>query len=246
MTEPAPAPAPAQAPAQDRKYGFAIGSAIADAMGAYVSYSPEATVATPFDTLQNGINPGYWTEPTAIWLAVVKGEDPGSGPTGIYDRNKVARHALYASLVRAGAYAVIYYNDFGTMLQMANSTGGPMAKLWAAILVTALHGGHKRTILNPISYGNLELPQEIKDILSDPDPNLGGLGEVLSAFGSTDNYAMGLRKIVNTSMCPEWTAPLYGQLAGAYYGLTDIPETWMDCVQSGDVILDAIDSLVVS
>jgi ADP-ribosyl-[dinitrogen reductase] hydrolase len=58
--------------------------------------------------------------------------------------------------------------------------------------------------------------------------------EVLRVFRQTNNFVEGLRIIVNESVLPNWAGALYGQLAGAYYGLTDIPESWMDVVQDSE------------
>ena len=53
---------------KDRIYGLIIGGAIADAMGSVVSYAPDLEIDNPFQSTQVNIKPGYWTDPTTLWL----------------------------------------------------------------------------------------------------------------------------------------------------------------------------------
>lgn len=233
----------------NRMYGLIIGGAIGDAMGTTVSYAPDTLINTPFDTSKVGIKVGYWTEPTALTLSVLG--YIGLPPTNIYDQYKISKHQTLATAAQASGAAILYYNDFTQLLTSSYSMGGNIAKLWASIIDTALHGGHKRTILNISSYSNIILSSDLLDIFPaieqfdmDENSDLVYLREVLVTFAKTDNYIDGLKLITNNSLCPEWTATLYGHLAGAYYGLTDIPSEWMDCIQYSDMILSTLEGTV--
>jgi ADP-ribosyl-[dinitrogen reductase] hydrolase len=52
------------------------------------------------------------------------------------------------------------------------------------------------------------------------------LEAVLWAFYLTDDFSEGLLKVVNLGDDADTTGAIYGQLAGAYYGVTMIPEHW--------------------
>lgn len=54
------------------------------------------------------------------------------------------------------------------------------------------------------------------------------LEAVLWAFYHTDSFQEGLLKVVNLGEDADTTGAIYGQLAGAYYGVDAIPETWLN------------------
>ena len=231
---------------QNRIYGSMIGCAIGDAMGAVVSYSPDTLINTPYDTNNVGIKEGYWTEPTTLILDVLVVDNDIKPPTCSFDQRKISRHIILSNAVRSSALAILYYDNFELLLIHSHALGDGVAKLWAAIMDTTLHGGHKRTILALKSYDNLYLESDMFNIFPaiesfdmDEESDLVYMREVLVAFSKTNSYVEGLKLIVNGSLCPEWTGALYGLLAGAYYGLTDIPADWMDCVKDADTLLDA-------
>lgn len=66
-------------------------------------------------------------------------------------------------------------------------------------------------------------------------PFINGKGHVLRtleaalwAFYKTDNFRDGCLKVVNLGWDTDTTAAVYGQIAGAYYGVYDIPLEWVE------------------
>lgn len=221
--------------ALDRIYGLVIGGAIGDAMGAtakYISRNAGGTpLVTPYDTQKFGIKPGYWTEPTAIWLNVFMRRDKPLISTGVFCYSDDI--PIFQPLMLATATLLQNYGDFNAIM---SSISLPTAKLWATIIDTALHDGTKKVILSAETYASFNNMSRLYSPTGDLTLDL--VHEILDCFGNSNNYKEGL-DIVNTSSNPVWAGALYGQLAGAFYGLTDIDEGWMDCVQMSDVLLEA-------
>ena len=65
---------------------------------------------------------------------------------------------------------------------------------------------------------------------------IGALEAALWSFCHTDTYAEGLLKAVNLGGDADTVGAIYGQLAGAYYGLDSIPIKWMRGLASNEKI----------
>ena len=59
-----------------------------------------------------------------------------------------------------------------------------------------------------------------------PNPLLVPLHVTLVAFATTDNFKDGLKKVVSLGDDTDTTGAVYGQIAGAYYGINNIP--WVE------------------
>lgn len=62
------------------------------------------------------------------------------------------------------------------------------------------------------------------------------LESALWAFESTDNFKDGALKAVNLGNDADTTGAVYGQIAGAHYGLSGIPKEWVDKIIKIDEI----------
>lgn len=62
------------------------------------------------------------------------------------------------------------------------------------------------------------------------------LEAALWAFYRTDNFRDGALLAVNLGDDADTTGAVYGQIAGAYYGYSDIPEEWRNIISRKDVI----------
>lgn len=69
------------------------------------------------------------------------------------------------------------------------------------------------------------------------------LEAALWAFYHTDNYEEGLLKVVNLGEDTDTTGAVYGQLAGAFYGMDQIPQRWLNKVYMREEIISLADGL---
>lgn len=131
----------------------------------------------------------------------------------------------------------------------------------AALIVGALHGQDKEALLSdhytPVrGYWVMHpLCPEIDAIASGSfrdkqPPDIQGSGYVvhsleaaLWAFAKGDSFEEGCLLAVNLGDDADTTGAVYGQLAGAYYGMEGIPDKWCECIALRDKILELSDAL---
>lgn len=127
-------------------------------------------------------------------------------------------------------------------------------KLLAAWLIGALGGRPKSALLAP--------PVELLDVGglrsgaaalaasagTTPEPRAGNVLQALDAavwaFQSTDNFRDGALKAVNLGGNSDVVAAVYGQLAGAHYGIGAIPATWRTSLLGREMIEAFADRLL--
>jgi ADP-ribosyl-[dinitrogen reductase] hydrolase len=114
-----------------------------------------------------------------------------------------------------------------------------------SLLISRLINGYsKNEALNSI---DTEFKTEIKDFLSleyivnkDTLNNSGyvvdSLKLALWGFYTTNNFKDGLLKVVNWGGDSDTNGAIYGQIAGAYYGLDGIPDNWKKVLYKKDMI----------
>ncbi len=72
---------------------------------------------------------------------------------------------------------------------------------------------------------------------------MDALEAALWAFHSANTFRDGLLLAVNLGDDADTTGAIYGQLAGAHYGLSGVPESWQAKVAKADLILILADRL---
>ena len=124
-------------------------------------------------------------------------------------------------------------------------------RYFAGLLVGALKGVDKETLLSP-RYCPVEglwqsshLARKIDEIAAGSfkrkePPDIRGTGyvvdtleAVLWAFHKTDSFREGALKVVNLGDDADTTGAIYGQIAGAYYGVEAIPSEWREKLAMG-------------
>jgi len=144
--------------------------------------------------------------------------------------------------------------------------GAPTAvdacRYFGGLIVSAVNGADKETLLaathcpepnywdqhplhpavNAIAQGSFKEKQP---------PKIRGTGYVVDAleaalwaFNGSDSFRDGLLLAVNLGNDADTTGAIYGQLAGAHYGLPGIPEPWKAKVANADLILRLADQLI--
>jgi ADP-ribosylglycohydrolase len=127
------------------------------------------------------------------------------------------------------------------------------------LIVGALRGETKETLLaphyHPVPSATWALDPAIDAVASGSfthksPPAIRGSGYVVDsleaalwAFHHSDTFAAGCLLAVNLGDDADTTAAVYGQLAGAYYGMAGIPDPWRDRLAHGDLITDFADRL---
>jgi ADP-ribosylglycohydrolase len=174
--------------------------------------------------------------------------DPYSGSTS-------PNSAGNGSIMRLAPVPVFYANEPGRAIeqsgQSSRTTHGAVAAVDAcrylgALLVGALNGASKSTLLAP-DYSPLSgyweanpLCQAIAEIAAGSfkqrqPPEIKGSGYVVKsleaalwAFYHSQSYREGCLMAVNLGDDADTTGAVYGQLAGAFYGESDIPLLWRE------------------
>ncbi len=158
-------------------------------------------------------------------------------------------------------------NQAGLMsAESSLTTHGTMACLdscryYGGLIVAALHGRSKEEILSA-GYRPFDKIWDVGQLDDAVDrvaqgsfkernpPDIAGTGYVvrsmeaaLWAFYRSDNFRDGCLLAANLGDDADTTAAIYGQLAGAYYGMDDIPEDWRIKLHMRKEILEMADAL---
>ncbi|CAF1028587.1 unnamed protein product [Adineta ricciae] len=131
-------------------------------------------------------------------------------------------------------------------------------RYYGALIAAVVRGESKEQLLNDKFYddhklwfGTKPLDASIMEVASGSykqpkgyDDGIRGGGFVVQslraalwAFWSTETFEDGVINAVNLGSDTDTTAAIYGQLAGAYYGYSSIPEKWIKKLYARDLIV---------
>ncbi|MDE2291931.1 MAG: ADP-ribosylglycohydrolase family protein [Elusimicrobia bacterium] len=109
---------------------------------------------------------------------------------------------------------------------------------FASLIIRALHGQEKGTLLAGVDPNAGRLSPKVAAVAGGSyrrkqPPELRSTGYVVDtleaalwAFAATDSFAEGALRVVNLGGDADTAGAVYGQLAGAFYGVEGIPESW--------------------
>jgi ADP-ribosylglycohydrolase len=133
---------------------------------------------------------------------------------------------------------------------MARTTHGApeaadAASVFARLIVRALNGAPKSDLL---ALPGARHPKVKAIDFRRPDPRGNGyivlaLEAALWAFDTSETFGEGALAAVNLGDDADTTAAIYGQLAGAYYGVDAIPQHWRDQLVMRERITELADAL---
>ncbi|MEM6546076.1 MAG: ADP-ribosylglycohydrolase family protein [Pseudomonadota bacterium] len=127
-------------------------------------------------------------------------------------------------------------------------------RFYCGLICMALGGASKRDIFEPLAHPVLlswpagELAPKIECVAQGSyrekkPPQIRGTGYVVDsleaalwAFWITDNFRDGALAAANLGEDADTTAAIYGQLAGAFYGVQGLPDSWLQCLTLADLI----------
>jgi ADP-ribosyl-[dinitrogen reductase] hydrolase len=167
------------------------------------------------------------------------------------------------SIMRLAPIPMFYFSDLQKTLHFAaessRTTHGAMecieaCKLFSEMIFMALSGMNKEEILFKTT---VELSEtKIKEISSGNYTNklmgeIHGTGYVVSCletalwcFYKTATFEAAILLAANLGDDADTTAAVCGQIAGAYYGKTGIPENWLDRLYMKSEIIDLANQLL--
>lgn len=136
------------------------------------------------------------------------------------------------------------------------------ARLMALLMIRALSGREKQQVLMPFDGAEIsknfgELHPEVAAVAAGSfaekePPEIQGSGFVVSsleaalwALNSTNSWEEGALAAVNLGDDADTTAAIYGQLAGAIYGIEAIPRRWLEKLVMHEEIEARADALLV-
>lgn len=190
--------------------------------------------------------------------------EPFSGPTH-------ERSAGNGSLMRLAPIPLFYFNDPEQAIYYAcessRTTHGAMEAIdacqyYAGLIIGALQGQPKEALLSslycplPGLWESDPLAPAIEEVgkgsyKEKEPPEIVGSGYVVKsveaalwAFYNADSFRDGALLAVNLGNDADTTGAIYGQLAGAFYGMEGIPEEWIAGVYGKDIILSYADRLL--
>jgi ADP-ribosyl-[dinitrogen reductase] hydrolase len=138
----------------------------------------------------------------------------------------------------------------------AAPTAVDACRLYARLIWRALEGAPKVALLDPAAGDDLGLAPAVAAVArgsyaQKQPPAIRGTGYVVDAleaalwaFHTGDSFEAGAVLAVNLGQDADTTGAIYGQIAGAHYGLAGIPVAWRQTVLWADQILDLADALL--
>ena len=191
--------------------------------------------------------------------------DPYSGATDVYTAGN-------GSMMRLAPVPMFYAGHPTLALEKSADSSrtthaAPNAidgcRYLAALIVGALGGASKADLLAahyspvPDYWQQTPLAPEVAAIANGSfkqkqPPEIRGTGYVVQsleaalwAFYRTDNFKDGCLLAVNLGEDADTTGAVYGQLAGAFYGVRGVPAGWCEKIAMADTILDLARKLAI-
>lgn len=192
------------------------------------------------------------------------GESPYIGVTGRYaDGNgtlmRIAPIALY---FRKNPIEAMKYAELSSKITHGSMLCAQACQYYTGLIIGALNGVPKEKILShsfsPVEnyWQEHQMTDEIQNVVAGSykeiePPDIQGRGYVVKsmeaalwAFYSSETYEDGVLKAVNLGDDADTTGAIYGQLAGAYYGMQQIPTHWIDGIARKEDLVKVADELL--
>jgi ADP-ribosylglycohydrolase len=170
--------------------------------------------------------------------------NPYSGPTDPHTagNGSIMRLAPVPMFYAASLKDGIHFSGESSRTTHGARTCIDACRYFGGLIIDALMGGDKNKILSPPDlalWKEIPLCPEIAQIANGSfktknTPDIKGTGYVVQsleaalwAFHNSSSFEEGCLMAVNLGDDADTTGAVYGQIAGAYYGKSDIPEKWL-------------------
>jgi len=183
--------------------------------------------------------------------AISKFESSGEAYCGSTDSHSAGN----GSLMRLAPVPLFFASNPKEVIEMSGNSSRTThgtavcvsaCRYFAALIIGALNNVDKETLLSkrycatPDYWNEHPLAPEIDEIALGSfkrrqPPEIKGTGYVVKsleaalwAFHNSSSFKEGCLLAVNLGDDADTTGAIYGQIAGAYYGITGIPDSWLD------------------
>jgi ADP-ribosyl-[dinitrogen reductase] hydrolase len=193
----------------------------------------------------------------------VKSGEPASGSTDTYSAGN-------GSIMRLAPVPIFFHNPDEAIYYAAESSRGThqapacldACRYLGGILWGLMHGALKDEVLAPHYHPSGKSWDGMDPAISaiaagcfkeKEPPAIRGTGYVVQsleaalwAFHRSKNFEEGALLAVNLGEDADTTGAIYGQLAGAFYGLEGIPDRWLEKLHGREMILDFASKLLTT
>ncbi len=203
-----------------------------------------------------------------VLAALTKFEQTGQPYCGPTNPNTAGN----GSLMRLAPVPLYYANKPDLAIQKAaessRTTHGAIeavdaCRYFAALIIGAINNIPKAELLDkqysplPHIWQQAPLTPKIAEIAQGSfkqknPPDIRGTGYVVNsleaalwAFYNSSSYQQGALLAINLGEDADTTGAIYGQLAGAYYGIKSIPENWRNKIVQKDLILSLAEKIYI-
>ena len=171
--------------------------------------------------------------------------------------------------MRVSPIALFYHRDLALALQNAvrsshithpYATNSEACKIYTELIVRVLGSVSKEELVSALAsytfedpdlrlrfkkYSNLLSFQKTKEQeISSSGYVIDTLEASLWAFFTTSTFEEGALKAVNLGGDADTIGAIYGGIAGAYYGVENIPQTWISRLESHETVSKVVEGLV--
>lgn len=181
--------------------------------------------------------------------------DPFSGPKNPFSagNGSLMRLAPIPMFYSPNIQEVIHFSGESSRTTHGASECIDACRYFASLLFNAFEGGNKKQLLSSTTY--LPTTNKIKSIQQQKYQakdisQIKGSGYVVESleaalwcFYHTENFAEAILAAANLGDDADTTAAICGQIAGAYYGIENIPATWQQKIAYATDILILADKL---
>ncbi|KAL2816275.1 ADP-ribosylation/Crystallin J1 [Aspergillus granulosus] len=199
-------------------------------------------------------------------------DDPNGHEGGQPEIDRALRREHFCgngSLMRVSPIALVYFRNLPEALTNAAAssevthpypTCAEACTLYTRLLVLALHGASQTSLAASLAetpirdaklHERLSQYKDLADWESQDEANIKSSGFVVStleaalwAFFSTRSFREGALRAVNLGWDADTVGAVFGGLAGAFYGIEEIPTRWVGGLLRGDVVGGVAEGLV--